>query len=139
MVMTRSLEGMKLASALSREVLPELVPPLTRMLQRARTAISSNCAMPASKVPSFTRSAGVRGSFLNLRIETDKPSMASGSMITLMRPPSGRRASTIGLDSSSRRPSGARMRRTMRITCSESAKRTVSRSNLPWRETYTFW
>ncbi|MNR02168.1 hypothetical protein D3C85_1180100 [compost metagenome] len=139
MVMTRSLAGMKLASALSSEVLPELVPPLTRMLQRARTAISRSCAMPASKVPSFTRSAGVSGSFLNFRIDTDRPSIAKGSMITLMRPPSGKRASTIGLDSSSRRPSGARMRRTMRITCSESAKRTVSRSSMPWRDTYTFW
>ncbi|MCY1311325.1 hypothetical protein D9M70_616110 [compost metagenome] len=135
MVITRSREGMKLASALSSEVLPELVPPLTSTLQRARTAISSNWAMPASKVPSFTRSAGVSGSLRNLRIETDRPSMASGSMMTLMRPPSGRRASTIGLDSSSRRPSGAKMRRTMRMTCSESAKRSVSRSSMPWRDT----
>ncbi|MNR36433.1 hypothetical protein D3C85_1543500 [compost metagenome] len=135
MVITRSREGIKLASALSRDVLPELVPPLTSTLQRARTAISSNWAMPASKVPSFTKSTGVSGSLRNFRIETESPSIASGSMITLMRPPSGNRASTIGLASSSRRPSGARMRRTMRMTCSESAKRSVSRSSMPCRDT----
>ena len=40
-------------------------------------------------------------------MDTIGPSTASGEMIALRRPPLGRRASTIGLESSSRRPSGA--------------------------------
>lgn len=42
MVTTRSFSGTWNASALSSEVLPELVPPDTRMLQRASTAASSS-------------------------------------------------------------------------------------------------
>jgi len=42
---------------------------------------------------------------------------ATGGMITLTREPSGKRASTMGLDSSTRRPSGATMRSTMRMMC----------------------
>jgi hypothetical protein len=38
------------------------------------------------------------------RIDTSGPSTANGGMIALTREPSGRRASTIGLDSSTRRP-----------------------------------
>jgi hypothetical protein len=38
------------------------------------------------------------------------PSMASGGAITLTREPSGRRASQIGLDSSTRRPTWLTMR-----------------------------
>ena len=123
----RSLEGIKLASALSSEVLPELVPPLTRILHRDCTAISRMRQISELKVPSCTSSMGVSGSLRNLRMETVGPSMDKGSMMTLIRPPSGRRASTMGLDSSSRRPKGARMRRTMRSTCSSSLKCTFSR------------
>ena len=46
------------------------------------------------------------------------PTRLIGGMIALTREPSTRRASTIGLDSSTRRPSGATMRSMMRITCS---------------------
>ncbi|MNZ97326.1 hypothetical protein D3C78_1165590 [compost metagenome] len=135
MVTMRSRLGMKLARALSSEVLPELVPPLTRMLQRACTAISRMRQISVLKVPSLTRSCGVSGSLRNLRMDTEGPSMDSGAMMTLMRPPSGRRASTMGLDSSRRRPSGARMRRTMRITCSSSLNCEASRCSMPPRET----
>ena len=41
------------------------------------------------------------------RIDSTGPSSASGGMIALTREPSGRRASTIGLDSSMRRPTAA--------------------------------
>ena len=43
----------------------------------------------------------------NLRIVSCGPSIASGGMTAFTREPSGRRASTIGDDSSMRRPSGA--------------------------------
>ncbi len=117
--------------------MPELVPPLTRMLQRARTAARSSSPISSFMVPRPSRSSGLSGSLRNLRIDTTGPSSASGGITTLMRPPSGRRASTIGFDSSSRRPIGARMRRTMRSRWLLSAKRTGMRSSTPCRDTYT--
>lgn len=136
-VITRSLSGTKIASAFSSEVLPELVPPLTRILQRALTAASSRSAISWFMVPSPSSASGVSGSLRNLRIDTTGPCSANGGITTLMRPPSGSRASTIGFDSSSRRPIGARIRRTMRSRWPASAKRTGMRSSMPWRDTYT--
>ena len=52
-------------------------------------------------------------------------------MITLTREPSTRRASTIGDDSSTRRPIGAMMRSMMRITCSSFWNVTLVSSILP--------
>ena len=46
----------------------------------------------------------------NLRIVRHGPRSASGGMMALTREPSFRRASTIGVDSSMRRPSGVTMR-----------------------------
>ncbi len=46
----------------------------------------------------------VSGSVANLRIVSVEPSIESGGMTALTRLPSGRRASTIGLASSTRRP-----------------------------------
>ena len=43
-------------------------------------------------------------SFLNLRMVRVGPSIARGGAMTLTRDPSGRRASQMGLDSSTRRP-----------------------------------
>ena len=63
-------------------------------------------------------------SFLNLRMVSVGPSMASGGAMTLTRLPSGRRASQIGLDSSTRRPTWLTMRWQMFISCALSAKRT---------------
>ena len=55
----------------------------------------------------------------NLRMVSDEPSTASGGITAQTRDPSGRRASTIGEDSSMRRPSGATMRlMTLRRLCS---------------------
>ncbi len=44
------------------------------------------------------------GSAANLRMVSTEPSTASGGTTAFTRLPSGRRASTIGLDSSTRRP-----------------------------------
>ena len=52
-------------------------------------------------------------------------------MTALTREPSGRRASTIGLDSSTRRPMGATMRSMMRITCSSFWNVMFDSSSLP--------
>src|SRR5205085_1117647 len=49
------------------------------------------------------RSLAVYGSAENFRMVSTPPWMASGGMIALTREPSGRRASTIGDDSSTRR------------------------------------
>jgi hypothetical protein len=54
--------------------------------------------------PNCTSWSSVSLSFLNLRMVSAVPSIASGGAITLTRLPSGRRASQIGLDSSTRRP-----------------------------------
>ena len=61
----------------------------------------------------------------NLRIVSSGPESDSGEMIALTRDPSGRRASTIGEDSSMRRPIWATMRLMMRRRCESSLKRTV--------------
>ena len=58
----------------------------------------------------------------NLRIVSSEPSIASGGMIALTRLPSGRRASTIGLDSSTRRPTRATILSMVRRRCASSVK-----------------
>ena len=58
-------------------------------------------------------------------------------MIALTRDPSGRRASTIGLASSTRRPSGDRMRSMTCSRCAESANRAGAGSMRPHRSTNT--
>ncbi len=63
------------------------------------------------------------------------PHSDSGGMMMFTREPSGRRASTIGLLSSTRLPSGATMRSIMRITSAVSRKRTSLSSSMPRRST----
>ncbi len=59
------------------------------------------------------------------------PSMASGGAMTFTREPSGRRASHIGLLSSTRRPTWLTMRWQMFMSCWLSAKRTLVFCVLP--------
>ena len=54
--------------------------------------------------PMLTMSSTVSRFFENLRIVSSGPESDSGGMIAFTRLPSGRRASTIGEDSSMRRP-----------------------------------
>ena len=56
-------------------------------------------------------------------------------MIALTRLPSGRRASTIGDDSSMRRPTCATILLMIRRRCESSLKRTVVSYRRPWRST----
>ena len=101
-VMMRSPSGTAAESALSIVVLPAPVPPEMTMFSRARTNARSRLALGSSSEPISTSSSSVnsRG---KRRIVIVGPRSASGGMITLTRSPLGRRASTIGLDSSTRR------------------------------------
>ena len=56
------------------------------------------------QVPKLMRSLAVYGSLENFRMVSTAPWMASGGMMALTREPSGRRASTMGDASSTRRP-----------------------------------
>jgi hypothetical protein len=78
-------------------VLPEPVPPEISTLQRTRPMISRIVAPSGVIEPNLTRSGNFIRSFLNLRMVSVGPSMASGGAMTLTREPSMRRASHIGL------------------------------------------
>ena len=74
--------------------------------------------------PNRIRSSVVSFRSANLRIVIDAPSSASGGMTAFTRLPSGRRASTIGLASSTCRPSGSTMRWMIWIRWRSLKKRT---------------
>jgi len=123
MVIMRSSSGTNEHSTFSSVVLPEPVPPLMTMFCLCLTHSSRNRAICRLSVPKPMRSSTVKGSEANLRMVSVGPVSASGAMMAFTREPSGRRASTMGLDSSMRRPMGETMRRMMFITCSLSVKR----------------
>ena len=117
---------------LSVVVLPEPVPPLMRMFSRPRTQASSTSAAGRVRVPMVTRSLTVNGSLENLRMVSEQPSRAIGGSTALTRLPSGRRASTMGLASSTRRPTRDTMRSIVRRRCSSSEnRRSVWKSRPP--------
>ena len=95
---------MKLLRILSRVVLPEPVPPEIRMLTRACDRAPMNCAISLDSDLSAISFDTCNGTVAKRRIDRMGPSIASGGMMALTREPSGRRASTMGLDSSMRRP-----------------------------------
>ena len=59
----------------------------------------------------------MNGSRANFRMVRNGPSIASGGMMAFTREPSGRRASTIGDDSSMRRPTCETILSITRRTC----------------------
>src|SRR5712692_11690513 len=113
---------MKDERMLRRVVFPEPVPPETRMFKRARThdrrkVISSGL----EERKRLTTSAGPHFSLENLRTVRQGPLRAMGGMTTLTREPSLRRASQMGVDSSTLRPTRLTMRSiTWRICLSDS-------------------
>ena len=116
---------MQAESALSRVVLPDPVPPETRMLRRARTASASrsrSSARQGARRRPARRGPGARAA--KRRIDSAGPSTASGGITTLTREPSASRASAIGLSSSTRRPSGARIRSIASRSARSDSKRT---------------
>src|SRR4051794_9860228 len=135
-VTTRSPGSMNEDSALSSVVLPEPVPPQTSRLQRRRTARASSSASGAVSVPFATSSSGVKPRRRKRRMVRTAPSSASGGITTFTREPSGRRASHSGSASSTRRPSGARMRSIAWRSSPSEANRTSVASSRPWRSTH---
>ena len=71
------------------------------------------------------------GTRANLRIESSEPSSASGGTTALTRLPSARRASTIGEDSSIRRPTAETIFWMIRSRCFSSLNRTGLGSSTP--------
>ncbi len=92
------------------------------MFRRAFTAASSSSIMPAVIALRSTRSGGISLSVENRRIDSSGPSTASGGMIAFTREPSLRRASTMGVDSSTRRPTWLTILSMMRSRCASSRK-----------------
>lgn len=90
--------------------------------------------MCSSSEPSVIISWSVkaRGKRRMVRIGPDRE---SGGMITLTRSPEGSRASTIGLDSSTRRLTVETMRSMVCISCSWDEKRIGRSSRRPPRST----
>ena len=132
-VTIRSSFGMNDERTLRVVVLPEPVPPETKMFRRASTQARRKSNMSAVAVPNRIRSSTVNGEAENLRMVMTGPTRDSGGMMALTREPSVRRASTIGDDSSTRRPIGAMMRSMMRMTWSSFWKTTFVSSSLPDR------
>jgi hypothetical protein len=117
-------------SALSSVVLPEPVPPETSTFSRARTHDASTSSMFSVNAPNPTSCSAVIDA-PKRRIDSTGPSMASGGITALMREPSGSRASTIGLDSSTRRPTRLTMRSITAMRCASSRKRAGTLVSLP--------
>ena len=132
-VTIRSSFGMNDERTLRVVVLPEPVPPDTKMFNRASTHARRKSNMSAVAVPNRMRSSTVKGDAENFRIVMTGPTSESGGMMALTREPSVRRASTIGDDSSTRRPIGAMIRSMMRMTWSSFWKTTLVSSSLPDR------
>src|SRR4026209_1240598 len=114
MVTIRSSFGMNDDRTFSVVVLPEPVPPETKRFKRASTQARRKSNMSEVAVPNRIRSSVVNGDAENFRIVITGPTSDRGGMMSLTREPSVRRASTIGLDSSTRRPIGAMIRPVIR-------------------------
>ena len=109
-VTMRSRWGRKEETTFKVVVLPEPVPPDTKILTRALTQACKNFAIFSSRVPKEIKFSTVNGFLENLRMVTAGPTKDSGGMMMFTREPSSKRASTNGEDSSIRRPNGVKIR-----------------------------
>ena len=134
-VTTRSCAGIKAESTFKSVVLPEPVPPETRIFNLPCTAHLSRSSIVAVSELLLIRSSAVSGSRPKRRMDTMGPSSERGGMITLTREPSCSRASTIGDDSSTRRPTRETIRSMIRIRWPVSLKLTLVGSRTPLRST----
>ncbi len=134
MVMMRSCDGISPDRAFSRVVFPVPVAPETMMLNLACTRPASRYTMCSSSEPNPISSWRVkeRGKRRMVRIG---PVRDSGGMITLTRSPDGRRASTIGFDSSTLRFTVETIRSMVCINWSAETNRRGSCSTRPPRST----
>ena len=137
MVTSRSLSGMKLERIFRKVVLPAPVPPEIRMLMRALTAAARISSMSGEMLFSFTSVSAATGPLPKRRMDRQGPSSASGGIMALTREPSGSRASTMGDDSSTRRPTRETIRSITCIRCRSSRNTTLVFSSSPCRSAYT--
>ena len=100
----RSFSGINPDIILSKVVLPLPVPPETKILVFALTKEANISAILSVRVPNSIKLSIVNGTSENRRIDKTGPSSDKGGIIAFTREPSGSRASTMGLDSSMRRP-----------------------------------
>ena len=115
--------------------MPDPVPPPMTTFSRPRTQAVSRSATGRVKVPNAMRSSTVNGSVANFRMVSDEPSSEIGGTTAFTRLPSGSRASTIGLASSTRRPTRATMRSMIRRRCVSSVNDAGARWIRPARST----
>jgi hypothetical protein len=110
MVTRRSLLGMYCDRMFSSVVLPAPVPPEMTMLMRGLDRGGQHFHHLRGNALQLTSWLAARGPVPKRRMDSEGPSSASGGMMALTREPSGRRASTMGEDSSTRRPTRETMR-----------------------------
>ena len=134
-VTIRSSPGTNDDIAFSIVVLPVPVPPEMRTFSLPFTHAARNCAACGVSEPKLIRSSIVYGSRENFRIVSVGPLSESGGMIALTRLPSGRRASTIGDDSSIRRPTCETILSMIRSRWALSTNDASVRSSRPSRST----
>ncbi len=115
----------------SERALPLPVPPDITKFSRHWAMISRRRAPSLVMDPNLTRSSSFSLSFLNFRMVMQVPSMAMGGMTMATRDPSLRRASQIGLLSSTRRPTAETMREATLRNWSSSRNFTSVRRSLP--------
>jgi hypothetical protein len=126
--------------ALSIVVFPDDVPPETMMFIRARTHAARSSAVAGSRLLRLSSSSSPYA-LGKSRIVTVGPLSTSGGRTTCTRAPrgmrssGGRRASTIGLDSSTRRLTVETMRSMVCRSCSSDANAAETRSTWPNRST----
>ena len=136
-VTIRSSPGIAPDNAFRVVVLPEPVPPLTSSEARAVTHSARNSPTAAGIVPPATRSRSEKPSRRKRLTVRHGPESDSGGITTLTRDPSASRASQSGCASSTRRPSGARIRSIAWSSSASPANATPVRSSRPRRSTYT--
>ncbi len=134
MVMIRSPSGIRPERALRSVVFPVPVAPdtMTFIFAWTRPDRSRSICSSSEPRPIISCRVNARG---KRRIVRVAPVRDSGGMITLTRSPLGRRASTIGLASSTRRLTVETIRSMVCISCSCEAKRRGSCSTRPARST----
>ena len=124
---------MKLDRTFSIVVFPVPVPPTTIRLIFPRTNASRNTAASMESEPRPIRSCMTRALSGNFRIVSTGPCNASGGTMALIREPSASRASTIGDDSSTRRPTPCTIRSMIRRYWCGELKTMSLRRSLPLR------
>ena len=135
MATIRSSSGKSSMSALRRVVLPDPVPPETRMLRRERNTRSASARTSSGSAPCFTRSSAEKARLPKRRTVIATVGLAGGTQMAT-REPSSRRASTIGeLAGSS--PKGRAMWMAARRRADSSRSGASCAVNRPARSTQT--